>query len=360
MSDPTEPTEPEGLEGVTDPPGTHTRDLGPYGRPSDPAKRISATITDGPDRAGARSMLKAIGFTDEDLAKPIIAVATQWTETMPCNFNQRDLALHVKDGIRAAGGTPMEFNTISISDGVTMGTEGMKASLVSRELIADSIELVARGHLFDGIVCLVGCDKTLPAAAMALGRLDIPGVILYNGTIMPGSFQGRDVTIQSVFEAVGAYQAGRITAEELWALEEVACPGPGACGGQFTANTMSTAMEFIGLSPAGLNGIPAIDPAKSEAARRTGELVMKLVREDTRPSSIVTRRARRTRSPRSPRPAARRTASCTCWRSPASSTSRSRSTSSAPSPTAPPCWPTWSPAAGSRRTTPMSRAVSGS
>jgi dihydroxy-acid dehydratase len=263
----------------------------PYDRPSDPAKRHSAALTDGPDRAGARSMLKAVGFTDDDLARPIIGVATQWIETMPCNLNQRELAQRVKAGIRAAGGTPMEFNTISVSDGVTMGTEGMKASLVSREVIADSIELVARGHLFDGLVCLVGCDKTLPAAAMAIGRLDIPSVILYNGTIMPGSFQGHDVTIGTVYEAVGAYRAGKMTADELWELESVACPGPGACGGQFTANTMSTVMEFMGLSPAGLNGIPAVDPAKLEAAYTTGELAVKLVREDIRPSSIVTRNA---------------------------------------------------------------------
>jgi dihydroxy-acid dehydratase len=234
-------------------------------------------------------MLKAIGFHDDELARPIIGVATNWIETMPCNYNQRELAAHVKDGIRDAGGTAMEFNTISISDGVTMGTEGMKASLVSRELIADSIELTTRGHLFDGLVCIVGCDKTIPAAAMALGRMDIPGVVLYNGTIMPGSYLGKDVTIGTVFEAVGAYRAGKMTAQELWELENVACPGPGACGGQFTANTMSTVLEFLGLSPAGLNGIPAIDPEKRAAARQTGELVVRLVREDVRPRSIVTR-----------------------------------------------------------------------
>jgi dihydroxy-acid dehydratase len=234
-------------------------------------------------------MLKAIGFTDEDLARPLIGVATTWIETMPCNFNQRELAEHVKEGIREAGATPMEFNTISVSDGVSMGTEGMKASLVSRELIADSIELVARGHLFDGLVCLVGCDKTIPAGAMALGRLDLPGAVLYNGTILPGSYEGRDVTVQSVFEAVGAYRAGKITAQQLWELENVACPGAGACGGQFTANTMSTALEFLGLSPAGLNGIPAVDPEKRAAARRTGGLVVQLVRDDVRPSSIVRR-----------------------------------------------------------------------
>ena len=264
----------------------------PYDQPTDPAKRISATLTDGPDRAPARAMLKAIGFTDEDLARPIVGVATTWIETMPCNYNQRRLAESVKQGIRAAGGTPMEFNTISISDGVTMGTQGMKASLVSREVIADSIELTARGHLFDGLVCLVGCDKTIPAAAMALARLDVPGLVLYNGTIYPGVYKGkRDATIVTVFEAVGAYRAGKITLDELYEVENVSCPGPGACGGQFTANTMSTVMEFLGLSPGGLNGIPAEDPAKDEAARRCGELVMDLVRRDVRPSAIVDRRS---------------------------------------------------------------------
>src|SRR3972149_4456008 len=264
----------------------------PYDQPSDPAKRISATLTDGPDRAPARAMLKAIGFTDEDLARPIVGVATTWIETMPCNYNQRRLAESVKAGIRAAGGPPMEFNTISISDGVTMGTQGMKASLVSREVIADSIELTARGHLFDGLVCLVGCDKTIPAAAMALARLDVPALVLYNGTIYPGVYKGkRDATVVTVFEAVGAYRAGKITLDELYEVENVSCPGPGACGGQFTANTMSTVMEFMGLSPGGLNGIPAEDPAKDEAARRCGELVMDLVRRDGRPSAIVDRRS---------------------------------------------------------------------
>ncbi len=264
----------------------------PYDTPTDPAKRHSAALTDGPDRAGARSMLKAIGFTDEDLAKPLVGVATSWIETMPCNYNQRRLAERVKEGIRAAGGTPMEFNTIAVSDGVSMGTEGMKASLVSREVIADSIELVMRGHLLDGLVCLVGCDKTIPAAAMALGRLDVPGLVLYNGTIYPGVYKGKpNATIVTVYEAIGAYRAGTLSLEELYEIENVACPGAGACGGQFTANTMSTVMEFIGLSPAGLNGIPAEDPAKDEAARRSGELVMDLVRRDVRPSSIVTREA---------------------------------------------------------------------
>src|SRR5437867_8828878 len=222
----------------------------PYGKPTDPAKRHSAALTDGPDRAAARAMLKAIGFTDEDLAKPIVGVATTWIETMPCNFNQRRLAEFVKEGIRAGGGTPMEFNTISISDGVTMGTEGMKASLVSREVVADSIELVVRGHLLDGLVCLVGCDKTMPGAAMALGRLDVPGLALYNGTIYPGVYKGHNVDIVSVYEAIGAYRAGKITLEELYGIENAACPGAGACGGQYTANTMSTVLEFVRLSAA--------------------------------------------------------------------------------------------------------------
>jgi dihydroxy-acid dehydratase len=264
----------------------------PYDRPTDPAKRHSAVLTDGPDRAAARAMLKAIGFTDEDLAKPLVGVATTWIETMPCNYNQRRLAEHVKDGIRAAGGTPMEFNTISVSDGVSMGTEGMKASLVSREVVADSIELVVRGHLLDGVVCLVGCDKTIPGAAMALGRLDVPGLALYSGTIYPGVYKGeRNMTVVSVFEAIGAYRAGKITLDELYEVENVSCPGPGACGGQYTANTMSTVLEFMGLSPAGLNGIPAEDPAKEDAARQAGEMVMDLVRRDVRPSAFVTRNA---------------------------------------------------------------------
>ena len=255
---------------------------------SDPAKRHSAAITDGPDRAGARSMLKGVGFTDEDLAKPIIGVATTWIETMPCNLNQRELAQDVKRGIREAGGTPMEFNTIAVSDGVSMGTEGMRASLVSREVIADSIELVARGHLFDGLVCLVACDKTNPAAVMAMARLDIPGVVYYTGSIAPGVFRGRDVTVADVYEAIGGYAAGTVSAEELNELEGVACPGAGACGGQFTANTMSTILEFLGLSPSGLNGIPALSKQKNEAAYECGRIAMDLVRRDVRPSQIVT------------------------------------------------------------------------
>jgi len=236
-------------------------------------------------------MLKAVGFTDDDLAKPLVGVATTWIETMPCNLNQRRLAEFVKQGIREAGGTPMEFNTIAISDGVSMGTEGMKASLISREVIADSIELVVRGHLLDGVVCLVGCDKTIPGAAMAMARLDVPGLVLYNGTIYPGHYKGRDLEVVSVFEAIGAYRAGKISVEELYEIESAACPGAGACGGQFTANTMSTAMEFLGLSPGGLNGIPAEDPKKDDAARQAGELVMTLVHHDIRPSHIVTRNA---------------------------------------------------------------------
>ena len=260
----------------------------PYG-PSDPAKRKSAAMTDGIDRAPARAMLKGTGFTDEDLAKPIIGVATNWIETMPCNLNQRELAVHVKRGIRAAGGTPMELNTISVSDGVSMGTEGMRCSLVSREVIADSIELASLGHSFDGLVCLVGCDKTIPAAVMALARLDIPGLILYNGSIAPGRYKGRDVTIQDVFEIVGAHAAGKVGAEEVHALESVACPGAGACGGQFTANTMSMALDILGISPAGLNGVPAMHRDKEAACIAAGELVMRLVRDDMRPSQIITR-----------------------------------------------------------------------
>jgi dihydroxy-acid dehydratase len=262
-----------------------------YSNPTDPAKRRSAALTDGWERAPARAMLKAVGFTDEDLAKPLVGVATTWIETMPCNLNQRVLAKHVKDGIRSAGGTPVEFNTISVSDGVSMGTSGMRASLISREVIADSIELVAEGHLFDGIVCLVGCDKTIPAGVMALARLDIPGLVLYNGTIAPGRYEGRDVTIQDVFEAVGARAAGRMTDEEVHALETVACPGAGACGGQYTANTMALVIDFLGISPRGLSGIPATHPSKAEAAREAGELAMKLVREDVRPRQILTREA---------------------------------------------------------------------
>jgi dihydroxy-acid dehydratase len=265
----------------------------PYDEVTDPAKRTSSALTDGADRAPARAMLKAVGFTDEDLARPIIGVATTWIETMPCNFNQRQLAQHVKAGVRAAGATPMEFNTIAISDGVSMGTEGMRASLVSREVIADSIELVARGHLFDGLVCLVGCDKTIPAAVMAACRLDIPSLVLYNGSIAPGRWSGRDVTIQDVFEAVGQYAAGKLSSSDLHELEGAACPGAGACGGQFTANTMAMAADFLGISPFGLSGIPATDSAKNAAAEVAGRMAVDLLRANTRPSEIITAAALR-------------------------------------------------------------------
>ncbi|MEQ1946179.1 MAG: dihydroxy-acid dehydratase [Bryobacteraceae bacterium] len=254
-------------------------------------KLNSYTITQGPNRAPARAMLKAIGFTDEDLKKPIIGVANTWIETMPCNYNLRELAEHVKAGIRAAGGTPMEYNTIAISDGVTMGTEGMKASLVSRDMIADSIELVARGHMFDGVVALVACDKTIPGAAMALLRLNIPGVIMYGGTIMPGHYKGRDLTVLDVFEAVGANAAGKMSDEEFLAIENAACPGAGACGGQYTANTMATVMEMIGLSPMNTASVPQVDPRKHQVAFRCGEVIMDAVRNERRARTVATREA---------------------------------------------------------------------
>lgn len=254
-------------------------------------QRPSETILRGPSRAPARAMLRAVGYTDEDLTRPIIGIANTWIETMPCNLNLRRLATHVKEGIRASGGTPMEFNTIAISDGITMGTEGMKASLISREVIADSIELVGRGHMFDAIVALVGCDKTLPGAALGLLRLNVPALILYGGSIMPGRYRGRDLTVVDVFEAVGAHAAGQIDDEELYGIETHACPGAGACGGQFTANTMAMALEFLGLSPMGGNGIPAVDPRKDEAGRQAGELIMRLLAEGIRPRDIVCRAA---------------------------------------------------------------------
>ena len=254
-------------------------------------KHRSREITDGRDRAPSRAMFKAIGFTDADLRKPLIGVANTWIETMPCNFHLRRLSAKVKEGIREAGGTPMEFNTIAISDGETMGTEGMRASLVSRELIADSIELVCRGQLFDAVVCVVGCDKTIPAAAMALARLNLPGLVLYGGTIAPGSYRGKDVTIQDVFEAVGANAAGKITDQELHELENVACPGAGACGGQYTANTMSTVMEMLGLSPMGFNSVPAMDAQKDQVAFDCGKVVLNLLQREIRPRDILTREA---------------------------------------------------------------------
>ena len=254
-------------------------------------KSRSRIITDGRNRAGARAMLKAIGFTDQDLARPIIGIANTWIETMPCNYNLRKLAARVKEGIRAAGGTPMEFNTIAISDGVTMGTEGMKASLISRELIADSIELMGRGHMFDAMVALVACDKTIPGAAIGLVRLNIPSLILYGGSILPGLWRGREVTIQHVYEAIGAVAAGKMTEEELRELEDVACPGPGACGGQYTANTMATVMEFLGLSPMGTAAVPQVDPRKDDVAVRCGQMIMDVLRRDLKPRDILTREA---------------------------------------------------------------------
>ena len=254
-------------------------------------RKHSRTITEGPQRAPSRAMLKAVGFTDEDLKKPLIGIANTWTEIGPCNYHLRDLAEHVKAGIRAAGGTPMEFNTVSISDGITMGTEGMKTSLISRELIADSIELVVRGNYLDGVVCLSACDKTNPGVMMALARCDIPGLALYGGSINHGHLHGKALTVQDVFEAVGAFSAGKIDQKEFLSVENAACPTAGACGGQFTANTMATIMEAIGISPVGLNGIPATDEAKGKAAFRCGELVMDLVRKDLKPSQIFTRQA---------------------------------------------------------------------
>jgi dihydroxy-acid dehydratase len=254
-------------------------------------KHRSRTLFEGKERAPARSYLKGIGYTDEDLARPIVGVANTWTETMPCNYNLRALAEKVKQGVRAAGGTPMEFNTIAISDGITMGTEGMKASLVSRELVADSIELVGRGHMFDAVIALVACDKTIPAGAMGLIRLDVPSLVLYGGSIMPGRFQGRDVAVGDVFEAVGANAAGLMSDAELKALEDVVCPGAGACGGQYTANTMAMALEFIGLSAMGTAGVPAVDPRKDDIGYRCGQLVMDLLRRGLRPSDILTRQA---------------------------------------------------------------------
>jgi dihydroxy-acid dehydratase len=254
-------------------------------------RRHSRVILDGPERAAARAYLKGIGYDDDALNRPIIGVANTWTETMPCNFHLRRLAERVKEGVRAAGGTPMEFNTVAISDGITMGTQGMKTSLISREVIADSIELVARGHMFDGVIAMSGCDKTIPGCVMALARLDIPGLMLYGGTIMPGQFRGKDVTIQDVFEAVGAHAAGDMTDEDLNELEGVASPGAGACGGQYTANTMATAFEVLGISPMGSGMVPAEDGKKGQVAEDCGRLVVELVNRDFRPSSVITREA---------------------------------------------------------------------
>lgn len=251
----------------------------------------SRALLQGSDRAAARAMFKAIGLTDEDLNKPIIGIANTWTEIGPCNFHLRRLAAKLKEGIRAAGGTPLEFNTVSISDGITMGTEGMKASLISREMIADSIELVTRGNMFDGVIALSGCDKTIPGTVMALIRLDIPSLMLYGGSIAPGNFRGKDVTVQEVFEYIGAYAAGKISEEDLHEMESVACPGPGACGGQFTANTMATAVEVMGMSPMGMAGFPAMDTGKDVVSYDAGKLIMQLIEQDLRPSKIVTRKS---------------------------------------------------------------------
>lgn len=257
----------------------------------DETKLQSHDLLIGPGRAPARAMLKAVGLTDEDLTKPLVGVANTWIEVMPCNFHLRRLSERVKAGIRAAGGTPIEYNTIAVSDGISMGTEGMKASLISREVIADSIELVARGHLFDAVVALSGCDKTIPGTVMALARLNLPSLMLYGGSIMPGQFQGHDVTIQDVFEAVGKHAKGTMTDAELKDLEDHACPGPGACGGQFTANTMAIAFEFLGISPMGRNGVPAMDGRKDDVAFECGKMVMDLVKQNLRPRQIITRKS---------------------------------------------------------------------
>lgn len=249
----------------------------------------SRVILEGTDRAPSRAMLKSVGFTDKDLDRPIIGIANTWTEVGPCNYHLRRLAEKVKEGVRAAGGTPMEFNTITISDGITMGTEGMKTSLISREVIADSIELVGRGNMFDGVVALSGCDKTIPGTVMALIRLNVPSLMLYGGSIMPGHYHDKDITIQDVFEAVGAHGKGKISDQELKEIEETACPGAGACGGQFTANTMATAMEIMGISPAGSGSVPAMDPKKDEVAFKAGITVMEMVKNNIRPSQIIKR-----------------------------------------------------------------------
>lgn len=252
-------------------------------------KQNSIPLTEGPSRSGARAMLRAVGFMPEDLRKPIIGIANTWTEIGPCNFHLRTLAEAVKQGVRDAGGTPMEFNTITISDGITMGTQGMKASLVSREVIADSVELVARGNLFDGLIAIAGCDKNMPGTVMALARLDIPSLMLYGGSIAPGHLNGKDLTVQDVFEAQGAFAAGKIDGAALEAVEANACPGAGACGGQFTANTMAMACEFLGISPMGLSGVPALSPEKIHSAREAGAMVLELAKNDLRPSKIINR-----------------------------------------------------------------------
>lgn len=258
---------------------------------SDKLNKRSCVITEGPSRAAARAMLKSMGLTDKDIYRPNIGIANTWIETTPCNFHLRRLSEKIKQGVREAGGTPMEFNTIAISDGITMGTEGMKTSLISREVVADSIELVARGHYFDGVIAISGCDKTIPGTVMALCRLDVPSLMIYGGSIAPGKFQGRDVTIQDVFEGVGKFAAGKMSASDFQDLENHACPAAGACGGQFTANTMSTAFAALGISPMGINDIPAMDPKKDEECIKAGKLIIELLKQDIRPSKIINRKS---------------------------------------------------------------------
>lgn len=251
----------------------------------------SAAVFDGPDRAAARAYMKGIGLSDEDLSKPTIGIANTWTEAMPCNYGLRDLAAYVKEGVKAAGGTPMEFNTVAVSDGITMGTQGMKSSLVSREMVADSIELMARGYQFDAIIALAACDKTIPGAVMGVARIDIPSIVLYGGSVKPGRYKGKDVSILEVFEAVGAHIAGRISDEELTEIENVASPGYGACGGQFTANTMACAFEALGISPAFSAMVPAEDKQKTAVAEKVGELILQVLADDLKPSRIITRKS---------------------------------------------------------------------
>ncbi len=295
--------------------------------PLDPRHR-SRTLVDGPDRAPARAMLKSVGYDTESLRRPLVMVAHSWIGTMPCNFNQRDLAAEVMRGIREAGGTPMEVNTVSISDGIAMGTEGMKASLISREVVADSIELCGRGYLFDAAVVIVGCDKTIPGGVMGLSRLGVPGLVLYSGSIAPGTYEGQDVTIQDVFEAVGRHAAGSMTDDELTALEDVACPGAGACGAQYTANTMATAIEFLGISPMGSGSSGATDPRKQSAGYEAGQLVMDVLARGQLPGDVMTREAFENAIVCVASTGARRTRSCTCWRWRGRSGSSSASTTS--------------------------------
>ena len=312
----------------------------------------SDRIKRGYDRAPARAMLKAVGFTDEDLRRPLMGVANTWIEIGPCNYHLRRLAAKVKEGIRAAGGTPMEFNTVSISDGITMGTEGMKASLISRELIADSIELVARGNQFDAMIALSGCDKTIPGTIMALARLDLPGLMLYGGSIAPGRFNGQDVTIQDVFEAVGAHAAGRMPADQFQALEDAACPGAGACGGQFTANTMATVSVFLGISPMGSASIPAMDPLKDQSSLRLWQIGYGHAQARSERSGCLDARVNRKRHcSQWPQPEGQQTPSCICWPLPARPACRFPSMNSIASVPAHHTWPTSSQAVDSWRRT---------